>query len=167
MPAQPFSVHVDTATLDADDLARIEVPAAVPLPTATAGNRKPGAAEHHGARDSRQAARERSGRARSGRASGAASGRSYAFRRGWPAPPRRIRRAARRGRQAGIPTGVPAFGCEPADCCQPRRAYTSSSRPWYMSLRVWKLGPPTRSGRLFEIDSVAGMVTRPRAAPSM
>jgi len=80
LPAQPFSVHVDTAALDTGDLSRLEVPAVVPLPAATTGDRKP-AAEHHGARDSRQAARERSGRARSGRASGAASGRSYAFRR--------------------------------------------------------------------------------------
>ena len=80
MPAQPFSVHVDTAALDTGDLTRLEVPAVVPVPAATAGNR-PSAADHHGARDSRQAARERSGRARSGRASGAGSGRSYAFRR--------------------------------------------------------------------------------------
>lgn len=76
MPAQPFSVHVDT-----DDLARRDLAAAVPVPSVPADHRKPGTAEHHGARDSRQAARERSGRARSGRASGAASGRSYAFRR--------------------------------------------------------------------------------------
>ena len=76
MPAQPFSVHID-----ADELARRDLAAAVPVPPAPAGHRKPAAAEHHGARDSRQAARERSGRARSGRASGAASGRSYAFRR--------------------------------------------------------------------------------------
>ncbi|MEV4708000.1 hypothetical protein [Actinoplanes sp. NPDC049316] len=78
MPAQPFAVHVD-----ADDLARRDLAAAVPLPPVTAGgdDRKSGAADHHGARDSRQAARERSGRARSGRAAGAASGRSYAFRR--------------------------------------------------------------------------------------
>ncbi|UQU68043.1 hypothetical protein COUCH_17935 [Couchioplanes caeruleus] len=77
MPAQPFSVHVD-----ADDLARLDLAAAVPLPSVTAGgdDRKP-AADHHGARDSRQAARERSGRARSGRAASASGGRSYAFRR--------------------------------------------------------------------------------------
>ena len=41
----------------------------------------PAGTGHHGARDSRQAARERSGRDRSGRAAGAAGGRSYAFRR--------------------------------------------------------------------------------------
>ena len=76
MPAQPFSV-----SLDADDLPRRNLAAAVAVPPVTADVHKPGAAEHHGARDSRQAARERSGRARSGRASGATSGRSYAFRR--------------------------------------------------------------------------------------
>jgi len=74
LPAQPFSVHVD-----ADDLARLDLAAAVP--PVTADRRTPGPAAHHGAGDSRQAARERSGRARSGRASGAASSRSYAFRR--------------------------------------------------------------------------------------
>ena len=37
--------------------------------------------EHHGARDERLAARQRSERERSGRAAGAVGGRSYAFRR--------------------------------------------------------------------------------------
>ncbi len=76
MPAQPFSVN-----LDPDDLARRGLAAALSVPPVAPDHRKPGTAEHHGARDSRQAARERSGRARSGRASGATSGRSYAFRR--------------------------------------------------------------------------------------
>lgn len=79
MPAQPFSVHVDP-----DVLARQELDAAVPMPT-TAGKDADRAArtadEHHGARDGRQAARQQSGRARSGRASGAGGGRAYAFRR--------------------------------------------------------------------------------------
>ena len=81
MPAQPFTVHVDP-----DELARREVAAAVSLPSASgAGSGRPEpdrtAADHHGARDARQAARQRSGRDRSGRAAGAAGGRSYAFRR--------------------------------------------------------------------------------------
>ena len=71
---QPFTVHVD-----ADELARQEMAAAAP----PSGSREPdrGAAVHHGARDGRQAARQQSERARSGRASGAGGGRSYAFRR--------------------------------------------------------------------------------------
>jgi hypothetical protein len=82
MPAQPFKVHVDP-----DDLARQDLAAAVPLPAVTgsgsAENEKPeaGATEKHGTRDERLAARQRSERDRSGRASGTGSGRSYAFRR--------------------------------------------------------------------------------------
>lgn len=74
MTDQPFSAHVD-----ADELARQELAAAEP-PVADKTAAK-GAAEHHGARDGRQAARQQSERARSGRASGAGGGRSYAFRR--------------------------------------------------------------------------------------
>jgi hypothetical protein len=80
MPAQPFTVHVDP-----DDLARRDLHATVSLPAAPAGpddRPRPGAAEqHHGAHDDRLAARQRSGRDRAGRASGATSGRAYAFRR--------------------------------------------------------------------------------------
>jgi hypothetical protein len=74
MTDQPFSVHVD-----ADELARQEMAAAEP-PIADKKSAR-GAEEHHGARDSRQAARQQSERARSGRASGSGGGRSYAFRR--------------------------------------------------------------------------------------
>ena len=80
MPAQPFSVHVDPDALVQADLA-----AAVVRPPATdsaAGDKRfTGRKQHHGARDERQAARSRSERERSGRAAGAAGGRSYAFRR--------------------------------------------------------------------------------------
>jgi hypothetical protein len=79
---EPFSVHVDPELLARQDLA-----AAVPLPVPTGRDdddrRASGAApdEHHGARDARLAARQRSERDRAGRASGAGGGRSYAFRR--------------------------------------------------------------------------------------
>ena len=82
MPAQPFTVHVDP-----DDLARRDLAAAVSVPTTGANDgddaaRAAGTAdEHHGARDGRQAARQQSGRARSGRASGTGGARAYAFRR--------------------------------------------------------------------------------------
>jgi hypothetical protein len=80
MPARPFTVHVDP-----DDLARHDLTAAVSLPAAvTEGpDQQPttgDAAAHHGAGDARQAARQRSERARAGRATGG-SARSYAFRR--------------------------------------------------------------------------------------
>ena len=79
MPAHPFTVHVDP-----DALARQDLAAAVSLPTGTDRDTDrpattPGA--RHGAQDDRAAARLRSGRDRSSRAAGAASGRSYAFRR--------------------------------------------------------------------------------------
>ena len=74
MTDQPFTVHVD-----ADELARQEMAAAAPPSSSKEQTR--GAAEHHGARDGRQAARQQSDRAHSGRASGAGGGRSYAFRR--------------------------------------------------------------------------------------
>jgi hypothetical protein len=80
MPDQPFTVHVDP-----DDLARQDLAAAVAVPVGAKddrADRTAGAAgEHHGARDGRQAARQQSGRARSGRASGTGGGRAYAFRR--------------------------------------------------------------------------------------
>lgn len=71
-----FSVHVDPTALAEQDLA------ASLKPENRAERRSPaGAAAHHGLSDDRQAARGRSDRARSGRAAGAAGGRSYAFRR--------------------------------------------------------------------------------------
>ena len=73
----PFSVHVDR-----DDLAKQDFAAALARP-ATAGepDGRPGAFEtgHHGARDSRQAARGRSERGHARVGSG--KSRSYAFRR--------------------------------------------------------------------------------------
>ena len=79
MPAKPFSVH-----LNLDDIARRDIAAALQRPAgdgAADQQVSTGDATHHGARDARQAARERSGRARSGRAAGTSGGRSYAFRR--------------------------------------------------------------------------------------
>ena len=79
MPAQPFSVHVDP-----DDLARQDLAAVVSLPSVSGSGddrSAPAGITHHGARDERLAARQRSERERSGRASGIGSGRSYAFRR--------------------------------------------------------------------------------------
>ncbi|MEU8239848.1 hypothetical protein AB0C07_16515 [Actinoplanes missouriensis] len=68
--------------MDLDDLTRAEIAAAVQR-TTTAAEEDHSSAEiaHHGARDPRQAARDRSGRDRAGRAAGASGGRSYAFRR--------------------------------------------------------------------------------------
>ncbi|MEU4557809.1 hypothetical protein AB0F72_05445 [Actinoplanes sp. NPDC023936] len=68
--------------MNLDDLAREDIAAALqrgPSP-ADEGDHSSEIA-HHGARDPRQAARDRSGRDRAGRAAGAAGGRSYAFRR--------------------------------------------------------------------------------------
>jgi hypothetical protein len=76
MPAKPFAVH-----LNLDEIARNDIAAALQRPGPSEGHQPTAAAAHHGARDDRQAARERSGRARSGRAAGASGGRSYAFRR--------------------------------------------------------------------------------------
>lgn len=80
MPAQPFSVH-----LDPDELAGQDLAAAVSLPSVTGSGTddRSGSATiaHHGARDDRLAARQRSERERADRASGTGSGRSYAFRR--------------------------------------------------------------------------------------
>jgi hypothetical protein len=84
MPAKPFSVH-----LNLDDLARSDLAALLQRPestpsggaTSAGGSAAPAEIAHHGASGSRQAARERSGRDRSGRAAGAAGGRTYAFRR--------------------------------------------------------------------------------------
>ncbi|MEV6597449.1 hypothetical protein AB0M36_11365 [Actinoplanes sp. NPDC051346] len=75
MPAD-FSVPVDP-----DELARQDLAATLDVPSTTAGGHKTQSPAHHGARDQRQAARERSGRARAGRASAASGGRTYAFRR--------------------------------------------------------------------------------------
>jgi hypothetical protein len=76
-----FSVKADP-----DALARQDLAAAVSVPALTGKDdehRTSGGAaeEHHGARDSRLAARQRSERDRAGRASGTGGGRSYAFRR--------------------------------------------------------------------------------------
>ena len=79
MPAQPFTVHVDP-----DDLVRQDLAAAVSRSATTDPDTdRSGAAAipHHGARDGRLAARQRSERQHSSRASGAAQSRSYAFRR--------------------------------------------------------------------------------------
>ena len=74
MPAQRFSVSVDP-----DTLAQLDLAAALSRP---AGRQSaPADAEHHGARDRRQAARQQSERDHAGRAAGTGSGRSYAFRR--------------------------------------------------------------------------------------
>jgi hypothetical protein len=77
MPGRRFTVQ-----LNPDDLAMSDFAAALGRPAGDTADRKdtPGA-EHHGARDSREAARQRSGRDRAGRAAGAGTGRSYAFRR--------------------------------------------------------------------------------------
>jgi hypothetical protein len=79
-----FSVHIDP-----EDLARQQLAAAVPSAPVTIpslddsedGPDDGAVPAHHGARDSRQAARQRSERDRAGRAAGAAGGRTYAFRR--------------------------------------------------------------------------------------
>jgi hypothetical protein len=74
-----FSVHIDP-----DELTRQQLAAGLSArPVEVPGHRAAEGpdATHHGARDARQAARERSERDRSGRAAGAAGGRSYAFRR--------------------------------------------------------------------------------------
>ena len=78
---EPFSVR-----LDPDALARQDLAAAVSLPGLPGKDGDHPASgrvaeEHHGARDGRLAARQRSERDRAGRASGAGGGRSYAFRR--------------------------------------------------------------------------------------
>jgi hypothetical protein len=81
MPDHQFTVHVDP-----DVLARQDLAAAVSVPSLPSpdGDDRPEAgltAEHHGARDSRLAARQQSERERAGRAAGTSGGRSYAFRR--------------------------------------------------------------------------------------
>ncbi|MEU4428373.1 hypothetical protein AB0F81_47795 [Actinoplanes sp. NPDC024001] len=67
--------------LNLDEITRNDIAAALQGGSSAAQRPATEGAAHHGARDGRQAARERSGRARSGRAAGAAGGRSYAFRR--------------------------------------------------------------------------------------
>ncbi|WP_436530011.1 hypothetical protein [Actinoplanes sp. HUAS TT8] len=79
MPAQPFSIHPNL-----DELARQSIAAALSQPARTDGDPdQSGTADttHHGARDTRQAARLNSERARSGKAASSAGGRTYAFRR--------------------------------------------------------------------------------------
>jgi hypothetical protein len=72
---EAFSVHIDPDIL-------VRPKPAVPLPGLAARRESDGIAEqHHGARDGRLAARQRSERDHAGRASGAGGGRSYAFRR--------------------------------------------------------------------------------------
>jgi hypothetical protein len=72
-----FSVHIDP-----EDLARQQLTADVASSAVTVSGRPDAKAPaHHGASDSRQAARQRSERDHAGRAAGAAGGRSYAFRR--------------------------------------------------------------------------------------
>jgi hypothetical protein len=74
-----FSVHVDP-----DDLARQQLTTDLSSPSVEVpGHRSAEGldAAHHGARDNRQAAKQRSERDRSGKAAGASGGRSYAFRR--------------------------------------------------------------------------------------
>lgn len=79
MPAKPFSVHLNVDEIARRDLAAALRRTAVPGETGDQAGDSP--APHHGARDSRQAARERSGRDHAGRAGRAGGGRSYAFRR--------------------------------------------------------------------------------------
>ncbi|WP_232050245.1 hypothetical protein [Actinoplanes sp. OR16] len=67
--------------MNLDDLTRSDLAAALQRPDADSSSDAAAAPAHHGAHDARQAARERSGRDRSGRAAGAGGGRSYAFRR--------------------------------------------------------------------------------------
>lgn len=79
MPAKPFSVH-----LNLDEVAQRDIAAAlrpVAHPETDSDDQNGSASARHGAGDARQAARERSGRDRSGRAGQASGGRSYAFRR--------------------------------------------------------------------------------------
>ncbi|GAB1691300.1 hypothetical protein [Krasilnikovia sp. M28-CT-15] len=74
MPDQPFTVHVDR-----DELARQQMTAA--RGHDGHGSEADSPAPHHGAGDSRLAARQRSEQARSGRAARSGQSRSYAFRR--------------------------------------------------------------------------------------
>jgi hypothetical protein len=76
MPAERFTVHINQDELTKQDLA-----AALSNPRTSDHPATAPAAPHHGARDDRQAARQRSDRAHAGRASGTGTGRSYAFRR--------------------------------------------------------------------------------------
>ncbi|HWS39005.1 MAG TPA: hypothetical protein VN408_40470 [Actinoplanes sp.] len=75
MPAEEFSVHLDLNEIAARDIAESLRPQSLPR---SDKDHSSGTSTHHGAGDERQAARERSGRARANRSSG---GRSYAFRR--------------------------------------------------------------------------------------
>lgn len=72
-----FSVHIDPDELARQELAAGVSSASVTLPGSESGS----SPAHHGATDTRQAARQRSERDRAGRAAGASGGRTYAFRR--------------------------------------------------------------------------------------
>ncbi len=77
MPGRRFTVQ-----LNPDDLAVRDLAAALSRPAGDDDDHQAApAAKHHGARDSRQASRQRSERDHAGRAAGASGGRSYAFRR--------------------------------------------------------------------------------------
>lgn len=78
MPAEPFSLHLNLDELAQRELASALRPARKP---GQADQQEDSAATHHGARDARQAARERSGRDHAGRAGRAGTGRACAFRR--------------------------------------------------------------------------------------
>jgi hypothetical protein len=80
LPAESESVPVDPDA--APDESTDDAPVYASRAERRRAQRAGGdAAAHHGADDTRQAARERSGRAHDGRASGTGGGRSYAFRR--------------------------------------------------------------------------------------
>ena len=79
MPPKSFSVRVDQ-----DDLAKLDLAAGLARTTATSASGTPGQASsvdaaHHGARDARQAARDRADRDHA--RNGGGKSRSYAFRR--------------------------------------------------------------------------------------
>jgi hypothetical protein len=77
MPAERFTVHVDQ-----DEMTKLGLAAGLSKPATTGHTSSSSAAStHHGARDERQAARQRSERDHAGRASSTGTGRSYAFRR--------------------------------------------------------------------------------------
>lgn len=71
-----FDVHIDP-----DALTREQLLAAVSRPVVPGPDGNPRRDEHHGASDTRQAARQRAEQTRARRAAGAGKARSYAFRR--------------------------------------------------------------------------------------
>jgi hypothetical protein len=77
MPAQRFTVHVNQ-----DEMTKLDLAAGLSKRAGTDHTSSSSAASaHHGARDGRQAARQRSERDHAGRASSTGTSRSYAFRR--------------------------------------------------------------------------------------